>query len=103
MGKVFLKLGIWGTLAGLALLFVILTTLLGGLVLQDLWGWFIVPLGVMQISIVHAIGISLVVRLVTYTIPKGNEDMGDTLSRVIASILYLLAVWGIGFIVHLYM
>ena len=103
MGKIFFAAGVWGALVGLSIILVVLTTLLGGVVLKDLWSWFIVPLGVPQLSVIHAIGVSLVVRLMTYNIPKGDEETSDIIARIIGSILYILAVWGIGAIVHHFM
>ena len=103
MGKIFFPAALWAVIAALSILFVVLTTLLGGVVLKDLWGWFIVPLGVPQLSVIHAIGVSLVVRLMTYDIPKGDDEMSDTIARIISALLYLLAVWGIGAIVHHFM
>jgi hypothetical protein len=45
---------------------------LNGVVVADLWAWFVVPLGVSAISIPHAIGMDLIV---TYL--HGGKDMED--------------------------
>lgn len=43
----------------------------GGYVASTLWGWFVVPLGVMAISYWHAVGLICVVRL--FVGVKGKE------------------------------
>jgi len=40
--------------------------LLEGFVLLCLWAWYLVPLGVPQINLFHAIGLAITVSLLTY-------------------------------------
>jgi len=86
----------------------ILGAIWGGFVLVVLWGWFIVPaFHVAQISIVLAIGINCIVRLLTYTIPaarqEDKEDAAKALTVALAwSFFYPLVVLGCGYVVHLF-
>ncbi len=49
----------------LYVLAVILSIAWTGYVMSVLWGWFIVPLGVIPITVWHAIGISSLIRVFT--------------------------------------
>ena len=60
------------TVSGLALAIVV-----RGWVLSVMWGWFIAPLGVPEITIASAIGISLVVALLT----NKTDNSGPTEKR----------------------
>ncbi len=51
-----------------------LVAIYGGFVLYVLWGWFIVPLGVPQIGIAWAIGISTVFHLIAPSQPLPKTD-----------------------------
>lgn len=80
----------------------ILLTVLSGFVIMVLWGWFIVPLGLVPISLAHAIGIDL---LVTFIVTTNASNSTQTLfwDRFIFAIaLTLVALMG-GWIVHLFM
>jgi hypothetical protein len=59
------------------LLFVIASSL-EGLVLSYLWEWFVVPLGLKPVSILHAIGICILLDFVTYHYYdyKKSEEVG---------------------------
>lgn len=74
MVSVLQKLGIF---ASFFLLFA-LACAFEGFVLSSLWEWFIVPLGVRPISIVHAIGICVLLDFVTYHYYdyKKSEEVG---------------------------
>jgi hypothetical protein len=95
-----------------SLLFVIVWgTLMGGLVLSVLWGWFVVPaLHASAITIPQAIGLSLVVGMLTRGLVRDdksekNKDtsIGESLFTAfcIATIPPLFAL-GIGAIVHVF-
>jgi len=51
---------------------------LEGFVLAYLWEWFVVPLGLKSVSILHAIGICVLLDFVTYHYYdyKRSEDVG---------------------------
>lgn len=66
-------------------------------VLTLLWSWFIVPLGVVNITIPWAIGLSCLAGMYK-GIPAQNEDSGwyELIMPVIATTLFLI----IGFFAH---
>lgn len=82
-----------------------------GFVLTKLWVWFVVPFGVMQISLIHGIGISIIIGFLTYqqnAASGGNKDRDDTAAMVMVStfiegIMYVAFAWGIGAVVHSFM
>lgn len=47
-------------LVGLAL--IVACALWGGFAASVLWGWFVVPLGVPEVSMLHAVGLTLALR-----------------------------------------
>ncbi len=77
--------------------------ILKGIVVQSLWSWFIVPLGVVSISVPHAIGISTIVSLFNTKIDIETNDDEDRAKQLFVSIFFILLVWGIGAIVNLWM
>lgn len=80
-----------------------------GFILAKLWGWFIVPLGVMQIGIAHAIGLSILISVFTWKNEKTPKDDDDSpwwakvLGAQFIKVLILLLTWWIASIVHGYM
>ena len=55
--------------------FVAVVATINGWVLSILWGWFIVPLGAMALSVPAAIGVALVVSFLTHQYrSKANDD-----------------------------
>jgi uncharacterized membrane protein len=71
-----------------------------GIVLSVLWKWFIVPLGVIEIGIFHAIGFSLLVTYLVFQMPSREISWGET---IITSFVISLVVLLFGFIFHLFM
>lgn len=61
----------------LILIWVVLGTVLNGIVLEILWEWFVVPLDMPPISVAHAIGLSLVTRFATYVDDSKVKDERD--------------------------
>lgn len=51
-----------------SLLLSIAVTVYGGWVLQLMWSWFIVPLGVSSIGIAHAVGINILLSMLFFWI-----------------------------------
>ena len=77
--------------------------LVDGLALSKLWLWFIHPLGVPAISFAHAIGISVIVSVLTYRAElQTNEDTTLT-ERIITNTLFTLLMFIFGWIAHLCM
>lgn len=84
-----------------AILVVIGTTIFRGLTLSVLWGWFIVPLGVVSIGIPMAIGIAMIIGFVTYQdVTTKDRSLGEAFGISIFQCLFALAV---GYILTLFM
>lgn len=80
-------------------------TIFRGFVLSKLWLWFVVPLGVVQISIVHAIGFSLVLGFLSL---KNNnaekaKDRAERAGQFFGHMVTPLFAWGFGAIIHSFM
>ena len=87
--------------------------LVSGFTLSTLWGWFVVPLGLPEISFFHAVGIDLVASFlcpstaVSQMIQETAEETGaDPKSPFIRVVMY--TAWagfllGVGFLTHLAM
>lgn len=97
VGKVVVFIGLLASLA-----------IVRGLVLSALWGWFVTPLGPPDIGIAEAIGISLIVGMLTTSKDPDLEDkkkqplMGQFLfafGRSLSTSLFMLLL---GFVVHLF-
>jgi hypothetical protein len=88
----------------LALIVLVLAVLITGVVLQDLWLWFVVPLGAVAIGQWHAMGLATIIRLCTFSISKDEIDneVSDkvTFTRYVAAIAVPLFMWGLGWIYH---
>lgn len=93
----------------LALLAVVVALIGGsiwsGYVLSVLWGWFAVPaFHLAPISIPLAIGITMIIRMLTYEMPQSQDKKSDT-ATALASLygwgfLYPLFILGMGAVVH---
>lgn len=77
-------------------------TFWGGFVAATLWGWFMVPLGVMAISFWHAVGLAalLNVYLGSRGLPNGeNKDVLDVfIEGLVIAALFPLIMLVIGYI-----
>jgi hypothetical protein len=90
-------------LALFALLLSIPLALLRGLILSQVWSWFIVPFGLPSIGIAWALGISIMISLLTFrpelaTNPEHQGFIGAAISTVV-----MLTLWLFAFIIHLFM
>lgn len=74
--------------------------LLRGFVIYKLWGWFIVPLGMQAVGILHAYGISLFVGVLMPQISGKDGDSKDGSKKIILTPLLFLFF---GWLVHLCM
>jgi hypothetical protein len=80
-----------------AFFFGILTLMLQGVVFQDMWGWFIVPLGVMALSWEHALGLWFFIRWCGHSrTTHDDEDENAPLKNVAAALGVTLVIWGLG-------
>jgi len=82
----------------LALLLSVPSAILAGVVLSDLWEWFIHPLGVPAIGIAHAMGIAVIVAGFKASLAQRHKN--KPLTMLISHVLGVLFVWAYGAIVH---
>lgn len=50
------------------------TITLRGWILSVMWGWFAVPLGLMAIGLWHACGVSSLIGLLIFVLPKEDDN-----------------------------
>lgn len=81
--------------------FTVVLTIARGFILQSLWGWFLVPLGLPPIGIANAIGVAMIVSYLTYSHLK--KDSEDGASVFIQPFVNMVIVWGVAWVVHLFM
>lgn len=80
-----------------------------GFVLSTLWAWFMVPLGVIGIGIVNAIGLSVIVGMFTSNLAKISDIRKAENPRKALEIFLKMSFGApafallMGFIVHLFM
>lgn len=93
--------------AALVALLLVVGTLWRGFVLHILWGWFMVPIfGLPALSVVAAIGVSLVVSFMTfqYVYAKDDRETAAKIGSVFGiTVLYPALVLGIGYVVKSFM
>lgn len=89
-------LGFFGVLFAIGV--IAASVIVEGFVLRSLWKWFVVPLGAPAIQITTAIGLSLIIALLT-TGPskKGNSD---TWRKVLFGFWFPSWIYLLGFVVH---
>lgn len=85
------------------IVFGILGTIFGGYVITQLWGWFIVPFGIMNISIAHGIGLNLLMSLMTTKLGMATDPEMKGATLIITSFLLYVVFWGLGYVVSLFM
>lgn len=79
--------------------------MLRGYMLSSLWEWFVVPLDVRPIGVVHAIGFSILVGIFT-GLKKNKEspdDLDAAVTELVTNVAALVLVFGFGWVVHLFM
>ena len=86
----------------------VLGTILNGIALSIMWGWFIVPVfAAPPITVPAAIGLSIIIGYLTSDLSLKREVSEDTTEAVIKlimiSILKPLAYLGFGYVVTLFM
>lgn len=79
-----------------------ISTILGAYAVSTLWLWFIVPLGVSAIGLVHAYGLSIIIHYMTMEMPN-NKDKGSIPEMIVLRIVLSLIALGLGYITHLFM
>lgn len=92
-------MAIFGIIVSLLGLMVVLS-ILRGFVLSQLWGWFIVPIGVPSISVPQAIGIAIIASVLTYAPSDAMQEKRDSAQKIARAIGIgfggPLACWGVG-------
>jgi len=96
---------------GLIVLFVVAivaSSAMNGWALSVMWGWFVIPVfGLPPLSVVAAIGISMVVRMMTWTGDGDNDSGKSSQEKIITAIakafISPLITLAIGYIVHSFM
>lgn len=68
-----------------------------------LWAWFIVPFGVMQLSLAHAFGISGIVYYLTYRPVTHEIDKEQAFKALGQAVMTPFAALGLGYIYQLFM
>lgn len=90
---------------------ILVTALLGGYVVSTLWEWFVVPtFTAPPLNVVPAIGIALIVRLLTYNVDDYTEPTNESPDPVDAFMFHIfmgivlpLVCLGIGWVFHFFM
>ena len=82
--------GVFALIAALAIL--------RGVVLSYMWAWFIVPLGAAPISIVHAIGISLLIGMFTSHLKQDDDDNNKVWEGIAQRVAGTLFAFGLGYL-----
>lgn len=76
------------------IIFGITAMLLTGFAIMNLWSWFIVPLGVISISFIHALSIDILITLIVATSVTEPKDLEEKIFRLtyanVAPLLSLL-------------
>lgn len=90
---------IFNVVVGL-LSFAVIAVILRAWVLTVLWGWFLVPVGVFELSITTAIGVSIIVNLFTQHLAKDSSDekgkpgmINGMIQAVFGPLIALLLGW----------
>lgn len=94
----------------IAVIGIVALVLLRGLVLADLWQWFVTPLGAPRIGIAHAIGLSTILTtcMMGFATEKAEKDddsgpWAKVIKALFKGLFYCLFAWGMGAIVHGFM
>ncbi|MHA1839440.1 MAG: hypothetical protein ACTSYO_05740 [Candidatus Ranarchaeia archaeon] len=88
-----------------AVVMLVLFSILNGVIIQTMWGWFVVPLGASAIGLAHAIGLSLTVRFFTWrkASTKKNETREEIVRDLLGGIIVPCSILVMGAIVHSFM
>lgn len=77
---------------------VIVGTVLSAWVLTQMWGWFIVPLGVASIGMAHAWGLIILIHWLTDHNAKTEEmTFGAAMVRILIAPLFVLLFGSVAF------
>ncbi len=79
----------------------LLLGLLSAFTIYTLWGWFVVPLGVMKISLAHAYGLSLFVG--AFLMNRGIDRDRKIDEKIVESVIVNLFLLLFGYVVSIFM
>ena len=85
----------------LGVLIIVPMIIIRALVLATLWEWFIVPLGVMNITIAHAVGLSSIFSLILSKVRSKEEE--SLLKSISHEFMTFIVVLVVGFIARGFM
>ena len=89
--------------ACLGLLLFVPSWMFEGVVLCWLWWWYVVPLGVVQLTVPWAMGIGMLVGILRYNPYMVRDDEMTTLEGLGKNVLGWSAAWGLGALLHAFM
>jgi phosphate/sulfate permease len=79
-------------------------SLIDGFVFLKLWNYFIIPLGMPIISLVHGIGIMMTIHFIGFKYQKNEENEENYwMKRIIFHILYWLIILFFSWFLNLFM
>jgi len=96
----------------LAFVTTIIATVVGGLVIQIMWGWFITPLfGILPPTVVQAIGLSYFVSALSpikvdtksKTDNEGKSILGQAVTACLVAVFQPLFLLALGYVVSLFL
>lgn len=100
------KESVWESLVKLFVLTLVLipfTYTCRGWALKVLWGWFLVPFGVAQIGVAHAIGICAATSLLTSKARMGDNSWSGLWTATGAAVVIPLLAVAVGWVAHSWM
>lgn len=74
-----------------------------GWILQTMWAWFVVPLGVSPLSLAHAVGLDSLLTIYWYGSAKASKNSEEFWSNVCKAVSAHLILLLVGFVAHLVM
>jgi hypothetical protein len=74
-----------------------------GFVVLKLWGWFLVPLGVPNVNLAHAMGMTLIAHFMTSQPHVKEKAYDEWWMRTAINIVNPLYVLGLGWLFHSFM
>ena len=91
-------------LAVLAILVLALLILIWrGFVLSYLWLWFMVPLGLPEVSLGESVGLILIARVLTFALSPNDDKEKEWYEKLLIWFLAPLIALGIGYGIHHFM
>ena len=74
-----------------------------GLAVMLIWRWFVVPLGLPEISLAHAVGVTVLVKLVTANLAISKLDTRGPVERLADKTGFVLGGMVLAYVTSLFM